>query len=80
MSAKQLTPQQAKVADKLYFESGAKGAVIGLGLGLAATVFTFRRSPEFRALSRPFQSLMAVSSKVPLIAIIHVDNLMVFFY
>jgi hypothetical protein len=66
MSGKQLTPQQEKAADKIYFQSGIKGAAIGLGLGLAATVFTFRRSPEFRALSRPLQSIMAASSEYSL--------------
>lgn len=63
MSNKLLSPQQEKTADKVFYESGLKGAVIGLGLGLAATAFTIRKSPDFRALSKPMQSLMAVSSK-----------------
>lgn len=58
-----LTPEQEKVRQNLYFSSGLKGAAIGLGLGVAATAFTLRRSPEFRALSRPIQSIMAASSK-----------------
>ncbi|KAG0785339.1 hypothetical protein G6F22_007994 [Rhizopus arrhizus] len=57
-----LTPEQEKVRQNLYFSSGLKGAVIGLGLGVAATAFTLRRSPEFRALSRPIQSIMAAST------------------
>ncbi|KAI7895077.1 uncharacterized protein EV154DRAFT_414052 [Mucor mucedo] len=62
MSNKTLSPQQEKAAEKVFFESGLKGAAIGLGLGLAATAFTIRRSPDFRALSKPMQSLMAVST------------------
>ncbi|KAG2210475.1 hypothetical protein INT47_002417 [Mucor saturninus] len=62
MSNKTLSPQQEKTAEKVFFESGLKGAAIGLGLGLAATAFTIRRSPDFRALSKPMQSLMAVST------------------
>ncbi|EIE91858.1 hypothetical protein RO3G_16569 [Rhizopus delemar RA 99-880] len=57
-----LTPEQEKVRQNLYFSSGLKGAAIGLGLGVAATAFTLRRSPEFRALSRPIQSIMAAST------------------
>jgi hypothetical protein len=64
MSGKQLSAEQEKTAEKIYFQSGLKGAAIGLGLGLVATAFTFRRSPEFRALSKPFQALMPTSSKV----------------
>ncbi|CAO3669215.1 unnamed protein product [Rhizopus stolonifer] len=61
MSKVILTPEQEKVRQSLYFSSGLKGALVGLGLGVAATVFTLRRSPEFRMLSRPVQSVMAVS-------------------
>lgn len=61
---KTLSPEQEKVANKVYFESGLKGAALGLGIGLAATAFTIRRSPDFRALSKPLQSIMAVGSKV----------------
>ncbi|KAI8994742.1 hypothetical protein BDB01DRAFT_773929 [Pilobolus umbonatus] len=57
-----LTAEQEKVRDQIYFNSGAKGALIGLGLGVAATVFTIRKSPQFRTLSKPIQSLMAVST------------------
>lgn len=63
MSKVILTPEQEKVRQSLYFSSGLKGALVGLGLGVAATVFTLRRSPEFRMLSRPVQSIMAVSGK-----------------
>lgn len=63
MSNKILSAQQEKTAEKVFFESGLKGAAVGLGLGLVATALTIRRSPDFRALSRPLQSLMAVSSK-----------------
>jgi hypothetical protein len=61
--SKNLTPEQQKLSEKIYYESGLKGAAIGLGLGVAATLFTIRRSPEFRALSRPLQSIMTVGSK-----------------
>lgn len=63
MSNKTLSPQQEKAAEKVFFESGLKGAAIGLGFGLAATALTIRKSHDFRALSRPLQSLMAASSK-----------------
>ncbi|KAG1444391.1 hypothetical protein G6F56_010316 [Rhizopus delemar] len=56
-----LTPEQEKTRQNLYFTSGLKGAAIGLGLGALATAFTLKRSPEFKALSRPLQSIMAVS-------------------
>ncbi|KAL0095713.1 hypothetical protein J3Q64DRAFT_1711262 [Phycomyces blakesleeanus] len=61
MVGKVLSPAQEKECDRIAFNNGLKGAALGLGLGLVATVMTFRRSPEFRALSRPFQSIMAVS-------------------
>ncbi|CAO3699124.1 hypothetical protein G6F70_007688 [Rhizopus microsporus] len=57
-----LTPEQEKTRQNIYWTSGLKGAAIGLGLGAVATVFTLRRSPEFRSLSRPLQSILAVSS------------------
>lgn len=63
MSGKNLTAEQERTSDRIMIESGLKGAAIGLGIGAIATVMTFRRSPEFRALSRPLQSLMTVSSK-----------------
>lgn len=64
MSGKNLTAEQEKTSERIMIESGLKGAAIGLGIGAVATVLTFRRSPEFRALSRPLQSLMTVSSNV----------------
>ncbi|KAI8878417.1 hypothetical protein K501DRAFT_287884 [Backusella circina FSU 941] len=60
--SKRLSPAQEKEREGLYFSSGIKGAFIGLGLGAVATVLTFRRSPEFRALGRPMQSILAASS------------------
>ncbi|KAI7865660.1 hypothetical protein BDF14DRAFT_1822141 [Spinellus fusiger] len=61
MTSKLLTPKQDKTRVKLAFDAGLKGAAMGLGLGIIATALTLRRSPEFRALSRPIQSIMAVS-------------------
>lgn len=63
MSGKILSSEQEKTSERIMLESGFKGAAIGLGIGAIATVMTFRRSPDFRALSRPLQSLMAVSCK-----------------
>ncbi|RCH82961.1 hypothetical protein CU098_007743 [Rhizopus stolonifer] len=57
-----LTPEQAQTRDKIFYTSGAKGALIGLGIGAAATAFVLKKSPEFRALSRPLQSIMAAST------------------
>ncbi|KAI9484032.1 MAG: hypothetical protein EXX96DRAFT_560573 [Benjaminiella poitrasii] len=62
MSGKILTPEQQKTSEKIFMQSGLKGAAVGLGLGLVATALTIRRSPEFRSLSRPIQSIMAVST------------------
>ncbi|KAG1150155.1 hypothetical protein G6F37_002161 [Rhizopus arrhizus] len=62
MSSIVLTPEQEKTRQSIYYSNGLKGALVGLGLGVAATVFTMRRSPEFRSLSRPLQSVMAASS------------------
>ncbi|KAI8386888.1 hypothetical protein BD560DRAFT_363361 [Blakeslea trispora] len=59
---KYLTTEQEKVRDQIFYQSGAKGALIGLGLGAVATAFVLKRSPEFRALSRPLQSIMAAST------------------
>lgn len=61
--SKNLSPAQEKEREGIYFSSGIKGAFIGLGLGAVATVLTFRRSPEFRALGRPMQSILTASSK-----------------
>lgn len=63
MPGKELSAEQAKTSDRIFYESGLKGAAIGLGIGAVATVLTLRRSPEFRALSRPIQSIMTASSK-----------------
>lgn len=64
MSSIVLTPEQEKTRQSIYYSNGLKGALVGLGLGVAATVFTMRRSPEFRSLGRPLQSIMAASSKI----------------
>ncbi|KAI9029942.1 hypothetical protein CLU79DRAFT_733321 [Phycomyces nitens] len=61
MVGKILTPAQEEQRESIAFQNGLKGAALGLGLGIVATVLTFRRSPEFRALSRPIQSIMTVS-------------------
>ncbi|KAI9277414.1 hypothetical protein BY458DRAFT_504920 [Sporodiniella umbellata] len=53
-----LTPEQEQRRQNLFFSSGLKGAVIGLGIGALATSIVMKRSPEFRALSRPVQSIM----------------------
>ncbi|ORX45096.1 hypothetical protein DM01DRAFT_1340177 [Hesseltinella vesiculosa] len=42
-------------------KAGIKGAAIGLGLGLVATVITFKRSPTFQTLSKPLQSTFIVA-------------------
>lgn len=58
-----LTPEQEKESDKIYIQSGLKGAAIGLGIGVVATALTLKRSANFRALSRPLQATMAAGSK-----------------
>ncbi|KAI8988143.1 hypothetical protein BDF20DRAFT_815669 [Mycotypha africana] len=57
-----LTPEQQKTRDSIFYQSGIKGALIGLGIGAAATALVVRKSAEFRALSRPMQSIMAAST------------------
>lgn len=64
MSKRVLSPEQEKAADRIMIQSGLKGALIGLGIGAAATAFVRGRSSEFRALSKPVQSIMAASSKL----------------
>ena len=58
-----LTEAQEDKRDEISFTSGIQGAAIGLGLGVAATVITFRRSPDFRLLSRPMQAILPTSGK-----------------
>ncbi|GAA5799295.1 hypothetical protein EDC94DRAFT_618421 [Helicostylum pulchrum] len=58
---KLLSKEQEKTGEKIFFQSGLKGAVVGLGLGLVATALTIRKSPDFRALSRPYQAIIAAS-------------------
>ncbi|KAI9266023.1 hypothetical protein BY458DRAFT_534100 [Sporodiniella umbellata] len=55
-----LTPEQEETKRHIFFSSGSKGALVGLAVGAMATVLSLRRSPEFRALSRPVQSMMVV--------------------
>ncbi|KAI9312332.1 hypothetical protein BX666DRAFT_2031079 [Dichotomocladium elegans] len=59
---KSLTEEEAKQLDQLAFTSGLKGAAIGLGIGLATAVLTAKRSPQFRALSKPIQALLPGSA------------------
>lgn len=61
MPAIYLTPEQDKKRSELSLAAGLKGAAIGFGLGAVATVLTLRRSPSFRALSRPWHSTFVVS-------------------
>ncbi|GAA5807878.1 hypothetical protein MFLAVUS_001258 [Mucor flavus] len=61
---KLLSKEQEKTSEKIFFQSGLKGAAVGLGLGLVATALTIRKSPDFRALSRPYQAIMAASGSV----------------
>ena len=56
-----LTQAQEQKRDDLGFTAGLQGAAIGLGLGVVATIVTFRRSPDFRALSRPIQAVLPTS-------------------
>ncbi|KAI9258160.1 hypothetical protein BDA99DRAFT_515401 [Phascolomyces articulosus] len=57
-----LTDAQQEKRDEIAFTNGIQGAVIGLGLGVLATVVTFRRSPDFKALSRPMQAVLPTSA------------------
>ncbi|KAI9362613.1 hypothetical protein BD770DRAFT_381403 [Pilaira anomala] len=59
---KLLSEQQEKRSEEIFYQSGLKGAVIGLGLGLAATALTARKSADFRALSRPYKAILAAST------------------
>ncbi|KAG2223545.1 hypothetical protein INT45_000865 [Circinella minor] len=62
MGKVQLTDAQQDKRDEISFASGIQGAAIGLGLGVAATIVTFRRSPDFRLLSRPMQAILPTSA------------------
>ncbi|KAI8140443.1 hypothetical protein BJV82DRAFT_671521 [Fennellomyces sp. T-0311] len=57
-----LTQAQEQKRDDLGFAAGLQGAAIGLGLGVVATMVTFKRSPDFRALSRPIQTILPTSA------------------
>lgn len=58
-----LTPEQEARRDQLGLEAGLKGAAIGLGIGALGFLLVSRRSPEFRALSRPMQAIMPTAGK-----------------
>ncbi|CDS05957.1 hypothetical protein LRAMOSA08485 [Lichtheimia ramosa] len=59
-----LTPEQEARRDQLGLEAGLKGAAIGLGIGALGFLLVSRRSPEFRALSRPMQAIMPTAATV----------------
>ncbi|KAI9488834.1 hypothetical protein BDB00DRAFT_884703 [Zychaea mexicana] len=59
-----LTRGQEEKRDALGFSAGLQGAALGLGIGVVATIATFRRSPDFRALGRPIQAILPTSSTV----------------
>ncbi|KAI8975470.1 hypothetical protein BDF20DRAFT_823081 [Mycotypha africana] len=55
---KQLTVAEKRNQEHISFVQGCKGAAYGVGIGLLASVVSFRFSPAFRALSRPYQYSM----------------------
>ena len=59
-----LTPAQEERRDQLGLEAGLKGAAIGLGIGALGFFLVSRRSPEFRALSRPMQAIMPTAGNI----------------
>lgn len=58
---KLLTRSEKNIQSYISFIDGCKGAVVGAGIGLVTSVISFRFSPAFRSLSRPYQSVMTVS-------------------
>ncbi|KAI7903255.1 uncharacterized protein BX663DRAFT_507996 [Cokeromyces recurvatus] len=58
---KVLTVPERHTQSHVSFVQGCKGAAMGAGLGLVATLLSFRFSPAFRALSRPYQYSMLAS-------------------
>ncbi|SAL99236.1 hypothetical protein [Absidia glauca] len=61
MSKKTLSEKQLDESERLGLRYGAQGGLIGLGLGALATMFAFKKSPSFRALSKPMQCTMLVA-------------------
>ncbi|KAI8330303.1 hypothetical protein BC941DRAFT_440759 [Chlamydoabsidia padenii] len=58
---KHLNEQQANESERIGLAYGSRGALIGLGLGAVATVVAFKKSPNFRTLSKPLQASMMVA-------------------
>lgn len=56
-----LTVPERHNQSHISFVEGCKGAAYGLGLGVLASAVSFRFSPAFRALSRPYQMSMVVT-------------------
>ncbi|KAI8343010.1 hypothetical protein BC941DRAFT_410198 [Chlamydoabsidia padenii] len=61
MSSKTLNEQQLNESERLGLRYGSRGALIGFGLGAAATMIALKKSPNFRALTKPMQSTMVVA-------------------
>ncbi|SAM08692.1 hypothetical protein [Absidia glauca] len=55
---KHLNEQQLGESERIGLTYGGRGALIGLGLGAVATVIAFKKSPNFRSLSKPLQASM----------------------
>lgn len=60
---KHLNEQQLNESERIGLTYGARGAMIGIGLGAVATVLCFKKSPNFRALSKPMQASMMIAGK-----------------
>ncbi|CAO3627095.1 unnamed protein product [Mucor hiemalis] len=58
---KHLTRPERNIQSYISFIDGCKGAMVGAGIGLITSAISFRFSPAFRSLSRPYQSVMTVS-------------------
>ncbi|ORZ15365.1 hypothetical protein BCR42DRAFT_461257 [Absidia repens] len=58
---KHLTEKQLNESERIGLHYGGRGALIGLGLGALATMYAFKKSPSFRALSKPMQASMVVA-------------------
>lgn len=59
-----LTVPEKRNQSHVSFIEGCKGAAYGLGLGVVASAISFRFSPAFRALSRPYQMSMLATGGV----------------
>lgn len=60
---KHLNEQQLDESERIGLTYGGRGALIGLGLGAVATVIAFKKSPNFRSLSKPLQASMMAAGK-----------------